>query len=148
MVRIVRKEQRLHGYDTWSGVEATAEREPDRLAIGDDLGVAPLQGGGAPVGGDGEAPADQVHDGTRLLRGDRRIEQTLGRIDVQVVRNVEHVRDQRAFDGCALETKIEIAERYGMCERGAWSNEQRRGNQDDGTKSGPSFSLRAQRALR
>ena len=63
--------------------------------------------------------ADQVHDGPRLLRGDRRIEQTLGRIDVQVVRNVEHVRDERAFDRRPLEAQVEIAERDRMRRRGA-----------------------------
>jgi hypothetical protein len=52
-----------------------------------------------------------------LLRGDRRIEQTLGRIDVQVVRNVEHVRDERAFDGRALQMQVEVGERDWMSKR-------------------------------
>ena len=54
------------------------------------------------------------------------------------MRDVEHVRDERAFDGCALEMEIEIAERYGMCGRGGRQNEQRRGNQEGGTQSSQS----------
>jgi hypothetical protein len=40
-----------------------------------------------------------------------------GRIDVQVVRNVEHMRDERAFDGRALQMQVEVGERDRMSKR-------------------------------
>ena len=38
-----------------------------------------------------------------------RIEQALGRIDVQIVREIEDVRDQRALDRVRLQADVEIA---------------------------------------
>ena len=67
MVRVVRKEQCVDGHDAWRGIEATSERQANRLAIGHHLRVAPLKRRRAPVGGDGEASADQVGDGPRVL---------------------------------------------------------------------------------
>ena len=36
----------------------------------------------------------------------------LGRLDLQVVRDVEDVRDERPFDRGRLEPQVEVAERY------------------------------------
>ena len=57
-------------------------------------------------------PAKQPRDGRRLLRRDRRIEQPLGRLDVQIVREVEDVRDERALDRVRLEAEVDVAERH------------------------------------
>ena len=53
----------------------------------------------------------RVRDRRRLLRRDRRVEQPLGRLDVQVVRDVEDVDDERALDRVPLQPQIEVAER-------------------------------------
>ena len=52
---------------------------------------------------------EQLRDRRRLLRRDRRIEQPLGRIDVQVVAEIEDVRDERALDRVRLQAQVEIA---------------------------------------
>src|SRR5207248_357057 len=45
------------------------------------------------------------------------IEKALGLLDVEVVRRVEDVHDERAGDFGVLNPQIEVAERYGMRER-------------------------------
>jgi hypothetical protein len=123
-------EQRLPRHDP--GAESRATAEPGSGSTGDRprpprRAIATWR---CARRRDGETPADQVRDGPRLLRGDRRIEQALGRIDVQVVRDVE--------DMCAtsvpsivvpLETQIEIAERTGCANAAPGRTKQRRGRQ-------------------
>jgi hypothetical protein len=63
------------------------------------------------------ARRQQRHQRVAVLRRHRGIHQRVGLRDVQVVRGVEVVDDQRAGDAAAGETKIEIAERGWMRRR-------------------------------
>ncbi len=81
--------------------QRVAERQLQRLTIGDDLRRRPLRRQRDAVGRHRQPAGEQLRDRRRLLRRDRRIEQPLGRIDVQVVAEIEDVRDQRALDRVA-----------------------------------------------
>ena len=115
VLRIVGKHLRRHGDHAGARRQREAQRELQRLAIGDDLRVRPLRASAStPSATTVSRAREQLRDRRRLLRRDRRIEQPFGRIDVQVVREVEDVRDQRAFDRVRLQPEIEIAERHRM----------------------------------
>src|SRR5207253_1758846 len=96
------------------------------------------------------ARRDERGERPRLLRRERRIQQTLGVRDIQIVRDVEDVRDDGAVDEARLEAQIHVAEWRGVRERRAWDRE--RGDGDKctqntrNTRKGPA--LRFLRVLR
>ena len=64
-----------------------------------------------------QSEALALSDRIAIMR-DGRIEQTFGRLDVQIVCEIEDVRDQRAHDRIRLQTKVEVGERHGVGCRG------------------------------
>ena len=68
-------------------------RSASDFGVGDHCGVS-----GRPSAVDRERGASSVAIAARVLRRDRWLEQPLGRLDVQIVGDVEDVSDQRALD--------------------------------------------------
>ena len=98
MVRVVREHHRRHGDGSRRAVERVPEVQPDRLAIFHHLGVRPFRPQRAAVGRHQQPRRQEVDHRALTLRHERRVEQTLGRVDVQIVGDVEHVRDERAVN--------------------------------------------------
>ena len=107
-----------------------ADADLQRLAIGDDLRRRPLRHQRDAVRGHGQAFREKLHDRGGLLRRDRRVEQPLGRFDVQVVAEIEDVRDERALDRARLQSQVEIGERNRVSRRHA--RHEQNGDRHDG----------------
>ena len=94
--------------------------ESQRLAVAKNFRRAPLGREHAAVGGELEPRREHRLHRLLALFDQRRIEQLVRRTDVEVVSEVEVVRDERYVDGRALQLHVQIAEwhRMGGCGRG------------------------------
>jgi hypothetical protein len=66
------------------------------------------------VGANRQARREQGDDRGRARRDERGLEQPVWRVDVEIVRDIEVVGDERSFDRIALELQVEIRERNRM----------------------------------
>ena len=134
VLRIVRETSSAVTVDrAGAGRTARSGRQLQRLPIGDDLRRRPLRRQRDAVGGHGQPAANSFDDRRRLLRRDGRIEQALGRLDVQVVPEVEDVRDERALDRVRLQAEIEIGERHRVSRRHPWNQQACRRSREEET---------------
>jgi len=83
-----------------------------------------------------------------LLRRERRIEQLLRICDVQIVRDVEDVRDDGALDEALLNAQVDIAEGRGMCVSCGWQRQENNGRTQNSQNTQKELALRAPRVPR
>ena len=95
-------------------VEGEAEGQLQRTGVPRAPSPRTMRRQRAAVGAHGEPRGQQVGERRRLLRREVGIEQPLGRLDGQIVRDVEDVDDQRALDRVGAQPQVEVAERYGV----------------------------------
>ena len=91
--------------------------EAQRLPVGQQLPGAPRRPIGLAVDADLEARLHHRFDGRDPAPGRGLVEDLVGAIDPEIVRQVEGVKDQRAVHPRALEPQVEITERNGMGDR-------------------------------
>ena len=96
-------------------VQRDREAKADRLTIGQRVHSRPSGRERPAVGGDREPRGEHRPQRRGAGREDGGIEQPFRRRDVQIVADVEHVRDERAVNGARLDPKVQIAEGYRMC---------------------------------
>ena len=65
-----------------------------------------------------------MRDGRGLPRGHVGVEEPVGRVDAEVVGQVEDVRDEHTLERGSLQTKIDVAERNRMSVSGGRSEQQ------------------------
>ena len=128
MVRIVGEHHRGNAHRAGRACERIPQVQPDRLPLGDDLRLRPFGAQRLAVRRDHQPRREQLDDRGRTGRDHAGIEQPLGRIDVQLVGDVEDVGDQRPFDRAALKVQIQIAERDRVREGRRWNGN--RGQED------------------
>ena len=112
--RVVREHHGVDRDGTGRGRRRVANVEPDRLPILKDFGRAPLGGQRASVGRQFETWRQHRLDRGLALGHQRRFEQALGGRHLQIVRDVENVRDERHVDRRLLDLDVEVAERHWM----------------------------------
>jgi hypothetical protein len=91
------------------------ELQLESLALWKHLDVAPLNRQLLPVGAQREPLVDEGGEPVDVAERDRSIEEPLGCSDVQIMRDVDDVDDESAFDDVSADAQIEIAERRRVC---------------------------------
>ena len=151
VLRVVRKHPRRDGDGARPLRERKADGKPQRLAVGEHVRREPLGCQRSAVSGHRQTAGQHFRHVRRSREGDGGIQQPLRRLDVQIVRRVENVDDERAFNRIALDPQIEIAERDRM--RGCGARQPERRDDHDGRTQNPQntqscISLRSPRVLR
>ena len=128
--RIVRKHPGGHRDRSGALRERKAHGKPQRLAIAQDVGREPLRRQRTAVRADRQPRRQQRRQLGRSRERHRRIEEPLRRLHVQIVRRIEDVDDEGAFDRIRLQAEIEITERHRM--RGGGARQAQRRDDRDG----------------
>ena len=95
-------------------IEPERDVQPEGLTVRDDIRRRPGWPEHPTVGHHFEAPRQHFDNGFVVAGHESWLEKPLGGIDVQVVRHVENVGDERAVDHVALNAQVEVTERNGM----------------------------------
>ncbi len=115
MLRIVREEGGVHPEHPERPAGVEPRPHLNGLAFGQGLGRGPRAGAeGLAVAQELEAVSQQRGNGFRTRRQHRWLEQPLDRLDAQVVRHVEDMRDDRDVEGGRIDAHVDIAERNRM----------------------------------
>ena len=97
---------------------------PDALTIGQSLGRRPrVRDERDAVGHQSNAWAEERGNRVGLPRKEGWIEQSFLRLDLEIVRDVENVRDERDIDRRSLQLNVEVTERHRVCEGGPGDRE-------------------------
>ena len=102
-----------------------AQAQAQRLPVAQNLRLRPFGRQPPAVGVELQTAARAARGWRRLVRRPRRLEQPLGRREVEIVRDVEDVRDERHVEPVLLHLQVEVAERNGMRVNGGREREKR-----------------------
>ena len=114
MIRIVGEHVRTDRHRTWPAGQLIADLHPERLPIGEHVGRRPRRRQRHAVSGELQSWTQQRADRRRSPVGHAPIEQQLGLRDVQIVREIDNMRDQRHLERSGFNVDVEVAEGDGM----------------------------------
>ena len=117
MHRIVRKHPCGHRDDAWRAVERVAHVQANGLTVRQRFCVGPLGRIGIealPISLELEAISYEAGEGCVLRPENRRIQQAIGRVDLEIVPHVEDVGDDGHLHVACADAHVDIAEGHRM----------------------------------